>query len=235
MRNMKSGDKLPDRGSHESSGHPTLLRLGRCGAMMATCGESGAECREIQTSILAEAEKTAIKILREKWDNQYSVNVDEIAEQMNIDIRYVNLPTGTAGLIIKSPHECRPIIFLDKDLTPQRRRFTIAHEIGHYVEHVSVNGIDSGVPLWYDDPKLQSEEIRAARRPTQNGEPDTTVSEIFADAFAHALLMPAWEVKTFSNLGMLPSEVAACFGVPVAVIGNRLIQLGVDLRLKSRI
>lgn len=199
-----------------------------------TCYEE-VSVEDQEAKVLIRAEEAAIKVLSEKWDDQYPVNVDEIAEQMNIDIRYVNLPTGTAGLIIKSPHECRPIIFLDKDLTPQRRRFTIAHEIGHYVEHVSVNGIDSGVPLWYDDPKLQSEEIRAARRPTQNGEPDTTVSEIFADAFAHALLMPAWEVKTFSNLGMLPSEVAACFGVSVATIGNRLMQLGVDLQPKSRI
>lgn len=175
------------------------------------------------------AENHATGLLDQIWDERYPVNVLKIAEYLDIELRQVNFPDNTVAVIIKSADDTHPTIYLDRDLTPQRRRFTIAHEIGHYIEHREIVGEDPKTAFLYDSPKIRSSEIRASRKPTHNGEPDTTSNEIFADAFAHALLMPESEVASFTGLGMELSVVAEYFGVSTTTMTNRLNQLRLTL------
>lgn len=179
--------------------------------------------------LYSEAEYFAERILENFWDSVFPVDVVSIAAEIPIVIRYVDFPGETIGLIIKRANDRDPTIFLDSDMTSQRRRFTIAHEIGHYVEHYHLEKKASDVPFWYDDPEKLGTEFHRARIPTPSGDPDTRRSEQFADAFAHALLMPSWEVETFAGLGMTRESVARYFGVSVTTMLNRLRMLGIEL------
>lgn len=111
MDSVKSGDKLPDRGSHESSGHPTLLRLGRCGVQDMCFGPEVYITMEDVWRVQSEAERYAKQILDRAWDGRYPVNVLKIADYLEIDIRHVNFPNGTAGVIIKRADDSHPVFF----------------------------------------------------------------------------------------------------------------------------
>lgn len=229
MDSVKSGDKLPDRVSHESSEHPTLLRLGRCGVQDMCFGPEVWITMEDVWRVQSEAERYAEQILDKAWDGRYPVDVLKIADYLKIDIRYVNFPNGTAGVIIKRADDSHPVIFLDDALIIQRERFTIAHEIGHYIEHRNLVGAGVGVSFLYDDSEFGSDLIRASRAPGLGGWPDKEMYELFADIFAHALLMPADKVEAFAGLGMDPSLVAEYFRVSEDILKNRLSLLHLKL------
>ena len=122
---------------------------------------------------------------------------------------------------------------MDKNATTSRKRFTIAHEIGHYVERFSDSeSTNQQVPGYFgfsDESMVSDEKILAGRRPTDSGAPDQSPRELFADYFACCLLMPEDKVLEFVNKGANIKDVATHFGVSAATMRNRLNDLGIDL------
>lgn len=100
---------------------------------------------------------------------------------------------------------------------PFRKRFTIAHELGHHFLHLLEDGefVDSEADL-FRQPPVEQADITPARR-----------KEIQANMFAAALLMPAEEVaarwKEFPSV----EQMARVFNVSEAAMGFRVDQLGV--------
>lgn len=76
---------------------------------------------------------------------------------------------------------------------------------------------------------VSDEKILAGRRPTDSGAPDQSPRELFADYFAHSLLMPENEIQRFVGLGMNIDDVAIYFGVSAVTMRNRLNDLRIDL------
>jgi Zn-dependent peptidase ImmA (M78 family) len=126
-----------------------------------------------------------------------------------------------------------PSIFVDKNATTSRKRFTIAHEIGHYVERLSDSeSPDQQLPGYFgffDDSMVSDDKILGGIRPTDSRTPDQSPRELFADYFACCLLIPEDKVLEFINKGANINDVATYFGVSAATIRNRLNDLGVDL------
>lgn len=179
------------------------------------------------------AELWAGRLLDEYWDGKFPVDPNSIAVKMGMEVYFVPIPGELAGLILKDDRERVPSIFVDKNATTSRKRFTIAHEIGHYIERFrDSESPDQKIPghFGFRDKSMTSDEkILAGCRPTDSGTSDQSQRELFADYFACCLLIPEDKVLEFVNKGANIKDVATYFGVSAATMRNRLNDLEIDL------
>ncbi len=105
-----------------------------------------------------------------------------------------------------------PTIIVNKDTAPVRQRFSVAHELGHLIlnkrQHPEGGFVESDV--FYRD-----QNSRTADNPT----------EIFANQFGAALLMPAQFVRTLVGQGKSDLVMAHDFGVSLSALTHRLSNL----------
>jgi len=78
----------------------------------------------------------ATQLLRTVWNLGYDAipNLTELLENRGIKVIYLNLPESVSGVscfIERSGHGRIPVIVVNKQITPERQRFTLAHELGH--------------------------------------------------------------------------------------------------------
>jgi len=149
------------------------------------------------------------------------VDVLSLARQLGLSVIFENLGEGVSGLLVTRAG--RGFIVVQKQEKPARQRFTIAHEIGHYVLR---HQFDNGRPVHVDRGYLIS----------QRGPRSTTgldAKEIEANQFAATLLMPVRLLKTaLSKLGDPPlsdgvvTELAKIFQVSEQPMTIRLTSLG---------
>jgi Zn-dependent peptidase ImmA (M78 family) len=93
------------------------------------------------------------------------VDVERVATACGLQVEYVSKGRGFSGQLLRA----RRLIEVERDSHPHRQRFTIAHEIGHYVlNHNSI---------------FCTFEERSSRDPT-------AMNEKQAHIFASELLMP---------------------------------------------
>ena len=104
------------------------------------------------------------------------VPVEEITAGLGAQVALENFKDEISGLLVRRPGSI--IIGVNKSQSPTRRRFTIAHEIGHLVMH-------SGALEAVHIDKNFEVHLRSAASSTAED-----VAEIEANAFAASLLMP---------------------------------------------
>jgi Zn-dependent peptidase ImmA (M78 family) len=161
------------------------------------------------------AQRCAAQILRGR---EYSipVNVYSIAEAHNIIVRPETLEEAVSGLlVIQDDHA---VIAVNERHHPNRQRFTIAHEIGHFLLHRdSATVFIDASPLFFRDE-------RSAK--------GTDVEEIEANTFAAELLMPEPVLRELVNDQAVDpfderalQRLAAEFGVSTLALTIRLTRL----------
>ncbi|KKR21568.1 MAG: hypothetical protein UT48_C0006G0020 [Parcubacteria group bacterium GW2011_GWE2_39_37] len=123
------------------------------------------------------AVESAEKILSKHKITKAPVNIEKIAESMGIDVAKIKFSTDEiSGAIKMRGKEGRPVIAVNQDHCAERQRFTIAHEIGHFVLHSIDNlHVDSNSVYFRDSNALHT---------------TTNVKEVQANQFAAELLMP---------------------------------------------
>jgi IrrE N-terminal-like domain len=126
------------------------------------------------------AEDDAQQILTTVWapasnGPEIPVPVDPfvIAKKLGIKAYTAGLDAGVSGMLIKRPGE-DPEIYVHASDSPNRQRFTCAHELGHYVKRSA-----AGDAEW--------EYVERRDLLTAQG---TDREEIYANQFAASLLMP---------------------------------------------
>ena len=67
---------------------------------------------------------------------QYPVRVDRIAKAHGIRIRYEPLDDELSGMIFITDNQA--VIGVNAHHSPNRQRYTIAHELGHYFLHADI-------------------------------------------------------------------------------------------------
>lgn len=145
------------------------------------------------------------------------VDVERIAQRLNITIRMQELEENVSGVLIIKQE--RAVIGVNKDHHPHRQRFTIAHEIGHFLLHRSSDRVFiDAAPVFFRD-----ENTSSGRDP----------QEIEANQFAAELLMPERELRAlvsvqpidvFDDAGV--RRLATHFGVSAQALTIRLTRLG---------
>ncbi len=66
------------------------------------------------------------------------IDIFSIASKLGIEVRTdVEIPDNEiSGLIKRRGKDGNPVVLLNSSHTPQRQRFTLAHELGHFLLHV---------------------------------------------------------------------------------------------------
>jgi hypothetical protein len=147
-----------------------------------------------------------------------SSQLDLLVEECD-DVRSVPGAPADQGRLSGMIVPATRIIWLDRTECARsrgRRRFTIAHECGHWVLHIA--GAEQPVPCRPEDVSEQPdvEKVRQLRR-----------LEAEANAFARALLMPESLVVEHAHAtGCNLAALAERFDVSVPAIRLRLLTLG---------
>lgn len=132
------------------------------------------------------------------------VNAQEVAEQIGCVVHHVPDPGWSGALTVKDNHA---VIWVNMGESPERKSFTIAHEIGHLLQHDTTH---------------------AFRDVTYDGTPQ----ESEANRFAADLLMPMWMVGPIA-LSVTEENIqhfAAHFGVSVSAMRRRIMEsIGVSV------
>jgi Zn-dependent peptidase ImmA (M78 family) len=97
------------------------------------------------------------------------------------------------------------VIYVDFGENSARQRFTIAHELGHFVERSNQGQRDFA----FIDERGTKYDLH----------------EFYADEFAGDLLMPADEISNLRIRGFSNVEMAAHFGVSIPALNKRLDRL----------
>lgn len=158
-------------------------------------------------------ETEASRILERFW-NQRSIPVDPftIARRMGLEVKRGPLPEDVSGVLRKIPGDVAVIVLKDSD-SLNRKRFTCAHELGHYVlrageaDYIDVEGYV---------------ELRSTASSTGD-----ISDEVFANQFAAFLLMPREEVVRRFKFDRQVYMLAPHFGVSDEAMRYHLENLGI--------
>ena len=162
-------------------------------------------------AITTKAEKAAEAVLAEHWGGKIPVDPIAIARKYGIEVRDAYLDADVSGAIAQ--RDATTKIYLAVDDPVKRKRFTCAHELGHFIDHQGKPG-----DLDYVDYRNDT---------SSKGVDD---DERFANAFAAALLMP--QAAVAERYAARPNEevLAKEFRVSQAAMVNRLKNLGLYRR-----
>ncbi len=79
----------------------------------------------------------------EKYSREAPVNLAGIANELGVTLLEENLGTQVAGMIKKDPEKGGKsgfVIYVNSSDNPRRQRFTIAHELAHFMLHRELIG-----------------------------------------------------------------------------------------------
>jgi len=159
------------------------------------------------TDVLQKA--TAVEIIS-RHQQSYPVDVYAMARALGIKVAEESLPDSVSGKIEKDwPYKDRYVITVNSFHPWVRRRFTVAHELAHFVLHRDLIGdgiIDNAM---YRDGRIGDQRERQANR------------------YAASLLMPPSLVKQAWARGeRTADQLARAFEVSPAVAEIRYRELG---------
>jgi len=121
---------------------------------------------------ISEIRRKVDRLLRENRVARPPVPVERIAERCGLDVRYAPMDGDLSGALIHNGNEV--YIGVNSLQSRNRRRFTIAHELGHFVLHEGIY-VDKDFRInWRDG----------------NSSKAVNPEEMEANRFAAELLMP---------------------------------------------
>ena len=135
-----------------------------------------------------------------KTGGSLPVNVEEVARGYGLEVVEFAFHEKISGLLKKE----QGIIGVNKTHHPVRRRFTIAHELGHFLLGHGMETMDEIIDESFDRPMPQERE---------------------ANLFASCLLMPNDLMKKESKKGIDLEKLSSTFGVSKQAITIRLLDL----------
>jgi Zn-dependent peptidase ImmA (M78 family) len=160
--------------------------------------------------IKEEAKQEAERLLEIAWwsDPGAGIPIDpvQIARRLGIDVFEVSLDREVSGALIKGRGQ-DPEILLNATDSSNRKRFTCAHELGHFVRR--------------SDNLHEYEYIDFRDQLSSTG---TDHEEMYANSFAANLLMPEDIVKRYRSRAD-DVELALLFDVSREAMNNRLKNL----------
>lgn len=154
--------------------------------------------------VMDKARLDASRVLQDTWVAGFPVDPKRIADQLGISVTYLPLERNVSGMLQVEGDWAE--IFINSGDPEPRQRFTVAHEIGHYIERTS-NGVTD---FNFID-----------RRSSENYD----LHEFYADEFAGALLMPVVELSKLRQEGLPLPLIAHRFGVSVPALTKRIERL----------
>ncbi len=173
------------------------------------------------------AEQRATELIAQQGIVSPPVPVEEICQRLGLHVVYESLPFDTSSVLIRQPNG-RQVIGVNARHALKRQRFSLAHELGHALLHVSDQPPRG-------DEAVVSRPLEVLFRDGLAGQ-GTDQIEIAANNFAAALLMPVslvraqfqkrWNHTTTKRLDDVISSLADDFDVSEQAMRYRLVNLG---------
>lgn len=158
----------------------------------------------------------AAKDVLEQFPGDIPVDVVEIAEAHGIRVQFEELEDQVSGMLLVQADQ--PVIGVNANHHPNRRRFSIAHELGHFVLH------KDKAPFFID---------AAVFFRREGATPETWAQEREANTFAAELLLPEQALKEIWRTEPIDvfddaevRSLANRFGVSTQALAIRLSELG---------
>lgn len=172
----------------------------------------------INNFLEAKAEKLLIQA--ECFTNP-PINIQSLCDYLKIRVEGLELDSDVSGFLAINEEEA--VIGYNKNHGNERKRFTIAHEISHFILHAKKDS-----PLFIDKDKKPEQSIMFRDATSSTGE---FIQEREANAFAAALLMPKKAIeqtlkeREFADLKIAISKLAETFEVSNQAMSIRLANL----------
>lgn len=152
-----------------------------------------------------------------QFQRTYPVDVSALAEALGVRVKTAFLSDDISGKIERDALDDDYVVTFNFAHAPVRQRFTVAHELAHYILHRDLIGeqgiVDNAL---YRDARLGDAKERQANR------------------YAASLLMPLHLVRQAWGAGLHTKEqLARAFEVSPAVAEIRMRELGCVLWPKS--
>jgi Zn-dependent peptidase ImmA (M78 family) len=145
-------------------------------------------------------ENLALRVLKSVNCTAPPVPVEKIAQKFNLEIVEFPFHSEISGLLKKE----RGVIGVNKGQHPYRRRFTIAHELGHFLLGHDM-GKEEIIDSSFDRPLPQERE---------------------ANIFASVLLMPSeWAKSSAKKTGIDIEKLSKEYEVSKQAVAVRLLEL----------
>lgn len=164
----------------------------------------------------SQAEHMAAQVWR-RMGLTLPVNVEIVAKGLGIRVHYRYIPEDEdfCGVWFRGKKYAH--ILINTALPDTRQKFTLAHEVGHHI----LSG-------------LHMDECAAVSVCSDS----STCAEKWCDAYAAALLMPEWAIRSMATQLKLPEALTvyylcAMFGVSKTAMWRRLRELGLCSKNKS--
>lgn len=140
------------------------------------------------------------------------VDVVAVASKLGLEVEYRQFKDPeTSGLLVKLDKDSPFKAVVSSTEHPHRQRFTIAHEIGHWVHKYEGRSTDI---------------VGMVEKRDELSTRGTDREEIWANNFAAALLMPKGEITRLWAKGWPITAISHYFDVSPAAVENRLANLG---------
>lgn len=154
------------------------------------------------------AEKEARRLRKRHLADHFPINVEELARAEGIRIESLSLDDALSGMSFVK--DGMKVIVVNRNHHPNRRRFTIAHELGHHCLHAEY--LKDNVHV--DKIVLRRDGFSAA---------GTDLKEMQANSFAAELLMPADELKKLDKADLNDEDVISQLAKKLKVSTTALV------------
>lgn len=153
----------------------------------------------------------------------YMLDLDALCARFGITVYQAKFDEDNISGAISKVKESWSIV-VNEEHSPRRRRFTIAHELGHFfaIEHGSISAKE-----YFEDNDNVIRDSSVMNRTTDVND-DIYDTERQANMIAAEILMPEEMVRTLVDQQINLKEMAEKFGVSEAAMGYRLSSLGIN-------
>jgi Zn-dependent peptidase ImmA (M78 family) len=168
-----------------------------------------------------QAEAEAEALIDSEWSGRgLPIDPSYIARRLGAEVYTVALQDEVDAMLKYFEAGNTPAILVSSSSALVRQRFSVAHELGHFVlnQRLHPEGNFTETDVFYRNPDSST-----AKSP----------AEIFANQFGAALLMPARFVRVLIDSGKSDLIMANDFGVSLEAMGHRLTNLGLTPRSPS--
>lgn len=140
------------------------------------------------------------------------IDVERVVNDLGLQVQKLPLDPGVDGILVKDKAGEPFKAVADSSAHEHRQRFTLAHELGHYVHKYQ------SVPI--------EEKMGRVERRDDTSSKGIDYEEIWANKFAASLLMPASIVRKYWGEGLTRAAMAKLFNVSERSMDIRLTTLG---------
>jgi Zn-dependent peptidase ImmA (M78 family) len=170
-------------------------------------------------------EKMLAPVLRSfYYDGQ--LDLDALCKHLKLDVFNFDFVDGQAsGAIVREKGENNWKIYVRTKDGSRRKRFTVAHEVGHFLSYQ--NGGRSRA--YIDQHGSIIDRAIMMRTDTLPKDPVVWEMEMEANELAGEMLMPEADVRSYVTEGQSIEQLADHFGVSESAVTVRLLNLGFQI------